>query len=877
MDLLYKVEFKEHFLIVRLEEQGSKRNLYLDSLKSLAKESDKEALALLVKIHLRSPNASRSADTLTFQQIEVPAASSYDALKLMSRTGRLFFQGKTLSLSSESAAKIYWKGEKHSEKSCTLSGVAQWKGKEIPLEACSKLFPGTPFWLIFEQRVIPISTELAWKWIELFLNGPLLLEGALKKKFLEEEPPLLWKESAPEKILEVFPELVLKDATGCFADLWMEYPGVGRVAFEDLAPSVGGKARLKPKEAEWEKDLLETGFIRKKVGDSNYYIPSERSRDGLLFLLELGWKIKDSKGRTVYKQSGFELDLREENEAILLQGQIHFGKEQGTVKSLMDSLEKKRMWVELNDQSIGLLDRKASAFSAFIEGEWKDDALAISKTQAAALLPFLDAPSVKWEENLKRMAEGLRELKGQASPVLECAPPDPCFKGTLLSYQQKGVDWLAFLHRWGFSGLLADEMGLGKTVQVLAFFSRLAPASKTHLPILIVVPTSLLFNWRLEVSRFLPDVTVYVHAGPHRLKKTSDLQKCRWILVSYAVLRLDEDLFSSMDFEAIALDESNAIKTAATQTAQTVFGLKGRFRIAMSGTPMENRPEEIWSQFRFLLPDLLGEKKAFQAAELESIRRKLRPFILRRRKEEVQIDLPEKIESVVWIEMDEPQRKVYDSYLSNLKSGLLKKIDRDGIQEHRMEVLEAILRLRQICCDPRLVGSSSEGAKVQTLLSELNEIFEEKRKVLVYSQFTSLLQLIATELDKANRTYLYLDGATSGEKRGELVQTFQEDPNASLFLLSLKAGGVGLNLTAADTVILMDPWWNEAVEKQAIDRAHRIGQKKTVIAKRYLIPGTIEEKILHLKAKKQSAADLLLDLEGDITHWTADDLLSLLI
>lgn len=870
MDLLYKVEFKEpHLLIVRLEEQGSKRNLYLDSLKSLAKESDKEALALLVKIHLRSPNASRSADTLTFQQIEVPAASSYEALRLLGKTGRLFFQGKILSLSSEPAAKIYWKGEKHSEKSCTLSAVAQWKGKEIPLEACSKLFPGTPFWLIYEQIVIPISTELSWKWIELFLRGPLLLEGALKKKFLEEEPPLLWKESVPEKILEVFPELVLKDATGCFADLWMEYPGTGRIAFEDLAPAVEGKARLKKKEAEWEKDLLETGFIRKKVGDSHYYAPSEKVRDCLLFLLELGWKIKDWKGRTVCKQSGFELDLREENNAIVLRGQIHFGKEQGTIKSLMEALEKRKAWVELNDQSVGLLDRKTISF---IEGEWKEDAWVLRKTQAAALLAFLDAPSVKWEENLKRMAEGLRGEVG----AIECAYPDPSFKGTLLPYQQKGVDWLAFLHRWNFSGLLADEMGLGKTVQVLAFFSRLAAAFKNSLPILIAAPTSLLFNWRMEISRFLPDASVYVHAGAQRLKKASELQKCHWILVSYAILRLDEDLFSEVNFEAIALDESNAIKTASTQTAQAIFGLKGRFRVALSGTPMENRPEEIWSQFRFLLPDLLGEKKSFQTAELESIRRKLRPFILRRRKEEVQIDLPEKIESVIWIEMDEPQRTVYDSYLSNLKSGLLKKIDREGIQEHRMEVLEAILRLRQICCDPRLVGNPCEGSKVQTLLSELEEAFQQKRKVLVYSQFTSLLQLIAAELDKTNRAYLYLDGAISGEKRGDLVRTFQENPDASLFLLSLKAGGVGLNLTAADTVILMDPWWNEAVEKQAIDRAHRIGQKKTVLAKRYLIPGTIEEKMLHLKAKKQSAADLLLDLEGDISHWTAEDLLALL-
>jgi superfamily II DNA or RNA helicase len=864
MDLLYKVEFKDLNLLVRLEERNSKRILYLDTLKSLAKEADRDALALLIKIHLRSPNASRGADTLSFQQIEVNPALSYDALRSMAKTGRLFFQGKPLAISSAPLVKLYWKGEKQGEKACNLAAFFQIQGKDVPVEACAKVFPGTPFWLIYESVLFSFSSSVSWKWIERFLAGPQFLEGMQKKKFLEEEAPVVWKEQAPEKPLQVFPELILKDGTGSFADLWMEYPGVGCVAVEDLAPSVQGKARLKKEEAAWEKDLIECGFLRKKVGDSNYYVPTERASSCLLLLLDVGWKIKDARGRTVYRQGNLDFSVEEKEGAIAIRGQVCFGEETASFRSHRDALQQGRMWVEISDGKVGLLDRKKSVL---IQGDqWDEEGktLCLPKAQAVAALPLLDIPSIQWEGSVRRMAEGLRK-----GADWETALPDPSFKGTLLPYQQKGVDWLALLHRWGFSGLLADEMGLGKTVQVLAFFSRLNADRGRNLPILIVAPTSLLFNWQAEIRRFL-SIEVYIHSGPHRLKGVDELKRLPWIVTSYALLRLDEEILSQIEFEAIALDESNAIKTSATQTAKAAYRLKGRFRIALSGTPVENRLEEIGSQFQFLLPDL---KFSLKPNELESVRRKLKPFILRRRKEEVQIDLPEKMEQAVWIEMEEAQRQVYESYRTTLRSGLLKKVGVEGIQAHRMEVLEAILRLRQICCDPRLVGDEIGGAKLQRLKEEIEEAVLENRKMLVYSQFTSMLHLIRTELNQKGIHPLYLDGSMSGEKRGELVQAFQEDPNCLVFLLSLKAGGVGLNLTAAETVVLFDPWWNEAVERQAIDRAHRIGQKKTVMAKRYLIPGTVEEKIQQLKAKKQSVADQLLEDQGD---WSVDDLFSLL-
>ena len=678
--LIYKVEKRGRTLLVRLSQQGSRRLLYLDTLKTLAQESDKEALALLIKIQRQT---SQNLDTLSFERIEVPPIHVEEALRLMRKTGRLV-------------------------------------GDLAP------------------------SVE------------------------------------AP---LQVFPRLLLKERSGCFADLWMEY-GIGRVAFDDFAPTVKGRPRLKKEEAGWEKDLLEAGFVRKIVDDSHYYCPSEKVKEALELLLSVGWHIEQPSGKRVSRQ----IEVSEEKGRIVIRGAFR-----------------------------GLLDP-----SLQMSGVWEGETLCLKKHQVSALFPLLGDAAVNWEEKLLLLTEGLKRGREK-----EAALPGPSFRGTLLPYQQKGVDWLQFLYQSGFSGLLADEMGLGKTVQVLAFLSRL----RTNLPVLIIAPTSLLFNWRSEIARFLPE-------------------GLNVVLTSYTSLRLSPESYFQTPFEVIVLDESNAIKTATTQTARAACRLQGRFKICLSGTPIENRPDEIWSQFHFLMPDLIERNS-------EALKSQIRPFILRRRKEEVQIDLPEKIEQLTWIEMGEEQKELYCSY----KQGL--RLDGAG----QMEILEAILRLRQICCDPRLIGAQGASAKTEQLISDVKEALAEQRKILIYSQFTSMLQLIRDEFPEA----LYLDGSTSSEERGRLVQAFQEGANP-LFLLSLKAGGVGLNLTAADTVFLFDPWWNEAVERQAIDRAHRIGQKKTVIAKRYLTVGTVEEKMLELKKQKQKTADQLLELEG----WTQEDLFLLL-
>lgn len=851
LQLVYRIEKKDpNTLLVRLEEKGVRRILYLDHLKMASGEADKAALSFLVQIHKKSPNVSRNLDTASFQQIEVPAALSNEAIRLAAKTGRLFWK-ETLVSFHPIAASLSWKGEKHSERSCTVEAFIEGEA----LACADVVFPGEPYWTLRKGVFRPFKTEIAWSWIEKCLKGPMLLEGVLKKKFLEEEPPIVWKKQE-EKPLEVLPELVLQDSTGCFANLWMHYPTLGKVAFEDFNPSIQGKTRLKETENVWEKDLLETGFIRKIVGPTRYFCPSDKVRAALQFLLELGWNIYDSKKRRVVKQTGVNLSVEEREEKILISGSWQFGDKKASLSKSLSPL-----WLDLGSESVGLIDPQMmdSVLNVLQEAVSDGAHFVIPKQRISLLSSWEKEPNVSWSDSLK---EKIFQMAQGASP----APPGSSFQGTLLPYQQKGLDWLSQIYRLGFSGLLADEMGLGKTVQVLAFFSQL----RTNLPILIVAPTSLLFNWSRESARFIPDLPVYIHTGATRKTEVSDLQGQKLIVTSYAVLRQDEELLRSVQFEAVVLDESQAIKNAATQTARSAGQLQSKFRLCLSGTPIENRAEEFVSQFAFILPKLLSSSDS-----LEQIKRKSRPFFLRRRKVDVDLELPEKREQILWLEMTELQKEMYESYQSQMKNGLLRKVEKEGASSLRMEILEAILRLRQICSDPRLLGESFFGAKIEQLKEEIKELILEKRKILIYSQFTCLLSLIRKELE--GTPLLYLDGSLSPEKRAEQVQLFQEDETYSVFLLSLKAGGAGLNLTAADTVILLDPWWNDAVEQQAIDRAHRMGQTKKILAKRYLTPDSIEEKMMHLKNKKRSVADLLLDSEGEASHWSADDLLELLV
>src|SRR5260221_9988455 len=425
-------------------------------------------------------------------------------------------------------------------------------------------------------------------------------------------------------------------------------------------------------------------------------------------------------------------------------------------------------------------------------------------------------------------------------------------------------------------------MGLGKTIQVLAYLAAAREARGTvaggdREPSLIVVPRSLVSNWVEEAGRFAPELRVHTHWGPGRGAPGEQWDNADVVVTTYGTLRADIGGLAKMEFHAVVLDEAQAIKSASSATARCAKLLRGRRRIALSGTPIENHLGELWSLFDFLNPGLLGELPGLKRALLgkatpspatcELIQRLVRPFVLRRTKAQVASDLPERIEQTVYVELDGDERAHYDELLRHYQAALGKKLEELGDERTTPHVLQALLRLRQAACHPGLLdpGRAHEtSTKVAFLLEQLRAVRGEGHKALVFSQFTSLLGIVRRALDEEGFSYEYLDGQT--RDRAACVERFQTDATKSLFLISLKAGGVGLNLTAADYVFILDPWWNPAAEAQAIDRAHRIGQANTVIAYRLLARGTVEERVAALQEQKRHLVATLIGEGGALSQ-----------
>jgi len=449
---------------------------------------------------------------------------------------------------------------------------------------------------------------------------------------------------------------------------------------------------------------------------------------------------------------------------------------------------------------------------------------------------------------------------------------------------------LKFLREFSFGGCLADDMGLGKTVQVLAMLAgRTAERGKAaRRPSLVVVPRSLVFNWLEESKRFSPGLSILDHSHAARTKGGEHLADYDVVLTTYGTLRNDAAYLKDVEFDYVILDEAHAIKNPASESAKAARLLKGRHRLALSGTPVQNHLGDLWSLFDFLNPGMLGASSALAGASGATrgidqetgvmLARALRPFILRRTKEEVAKDLPEKLEQTIFCELDATQRKAYDQLKQYYRANLLELVAKQGMNKAKIQILEALLRLRQAACHPGLIDktkTSDSSAKLDTLLPRLSEIVEEGHKALVFSQFTSFLAIVKKRLDKEKITYEYLDGKT--KDRQARVDRFQTDPKSKVFLISLKAGGVGLNLTAADYVFLLDPWWNPAVEAQAIDRTHRIGQTKNVFACRLIAKDTVEEKVLALQKTKRDLAQAIINADNSVISSLGREDLELLL
>ncbi|TDG36762.1 ATP-dependent helicase [Pedobacter changchengzhani] len=566
---------------------------------------------------------------------------------------------------------------------------------------------------------------------------------------------------------------------------------------------------------------------------------------------------------------------------------VKFGKQNVSLKHLHKSIRNKSKFITLDDGKQGILpEHWLQKFTTYFNaGEIVDDKILTHKIKYASINnlyedALLDG-EVKNEIKLfKEKFDGLDQIHAVAVPKT--------LNATLRPYQKDGLNWLNFLDDFNFGGCLADDMGLGKTIQVLAFILSQREKVK-HNTNLIVVPASLIFNWKAEVQKFAPSIKVKTIYGNDRTKTTDVFDGYEIVLTSYGTLLSDIRYLKDYRFNYIFLDESQHIKNPESQRYKTVRMLQSRNKIALTGTPIENNTFDLYGQLSFACPGLFGTKQQFADVystpidqfkdnrRAEELQRKIKPFILRRTKEEVAKELPDKTEIVLYCEMGAEQRDVYEANKKEIQDYILGKTE-DELPKSAMHVLKSITRLRQICNGAALLADGKSYLQASSKIDALLEQIESKsknHKILVFSQFVSMLDLIKKQLEIRGIKYEYLTGKT--KKRGEVVQSFQTNAAIPVFLISLKAGGIGLNLTEADYVYLVDPWWNPAVENQAIDRAYRIGQHKNVMAVRLICPDTIEEKIMKLQATKKDLVNNLIQSDGGIfKNLTKKELLGLL-
>lgn len=735
-------------------------------------------------------------------------------------------------------------------------------------------------------------------------------------------------------------------------------------------PAVPTEARLIRRDSPNERRALAVlgGLGFRAVADSSPgpdwtgLIPLKRMPMAVAELIAQGWVVF-AEQRVVRKPGSPSLSVASGMDWFELHGTIRYPQDDGAeqqvpLPQILAAARSGRKMIQLEDGSQGLLPDKWLQTHGMLTtlGRVKNDHLRYKLSQAAMLDALLDAAElVRVDQTFSLARQRLHEFDG-LGPLHEATQ----FHGALRPYQRDGLGWAAFLRWFGAGGVLADDMGLGKTIQVLAMLqARYAgvpehcdsptPASTAppdnapqaprslgqsasraanHLPSLVAAPRSVVFNWMDEALRFTPDLRTMAYTGANRQDLRDTFQDYDLIVTSYGLLRRDIAELRSHRFDYVVLDEAQAIKNPASQSAKAARLLEARHRLALSGTPVENHLGDLWSIFEFLNPGMLGSNARFadllrsssagrvgnvgpavdsagtedsassggtanggadssRAQALGQIAATLRPFILRRTKKQVLDDLPEKTEQTIVCEMEAPQRKLYNELRQYYRGQLLSQFDGGPAGEGGRSpqaggssfiVLEALLRLRQVACHPGLIDSKRQSlgsAKLDALLEMLADVIEEGAKALVFSQFTAMLALVRDKLDQQAIRYTYLDGKT--RDRRKVVQQFQTDPQVSVFLISLKAGGFGLNLTAAEYVFILDPWWNPAVEAQAIDRTHRIGQTRRVFAYRLICKDSVEQRIIELQNHKRKLAEAIVgDEQNLVRSLTRQDLERLL-
>ena len=564
--------------------------------------------------------------------------------------------------------------------------------------------------------------------------------------------------------------------------------------------------------------------------------------------------------------------------------EISFGSQQVTVDDIKKALLSKQQYVQLQDGSLGILPEEwIKKYSLlFRVGEGRQTNIKLSKYHFSVIEELYNERND--EELFFQLEEKYDKLKENFAIKDIEAPAH--LKPILRPYQESGFRWLNYLREVQWGGILADDMGLGKTIQALSFMYYLKQEVGT-LKALVVCPTTLMYNWQNEITKFTPGLTFYIHHGGSRLRENLQQDHIDIIITTYGTLRSDIKQFVDLDLDYVVLDESQAIKNPSSKVAKAACLLRAKNRLCLSGTPLQNNTFDIFAQMNFLNPGMLGSVEFFkqefaipidkfgEKIQKDHLRKLLYPFILRRTKEQVAKDLPEKQEMVLFCEMGAEQRRIYDAFRNDFREKILGTVDSIGVGRSQLTILQGLMKLRQICDSPYIMNEPERYPNTSVKLEEIGRELTENisnHKALIFSQFLGMLALIKEKLRELKVPFEYFDGSTAATDREKAIQNFQNNDECRVFLISLKAGGVGLNLTAADYVYIVDPWWNPAVEQQAIDRTHRIGQTKNVFAYRMICTDTVEDKILKLQDRKRALArDLITDDEGFVKSLSRED------
>jgi superfamily II DNA or RNA helicase len=769
---------------------------------------------------------------------------------------------------------------------------------DVPLRDIPVFFRTFPIFFIWNQRLFELPGP-SMTWIRDMIDSRELivpLEEAkhlvIQARSLANGPEVVLPvELAPKSVqgLEPVPLLIVQIGRGDLkAQAFMDYGGL-EVDCMDSRPTILDLERwvevTRSLEAEARNlKVLEGLGFRENKGVFEKEVRG--TAEVLSNLARKGWRVEGKDRKTIRGGTVSGLRVSSGIDWFDLEGAVTFGDVSIPLPRAVRAFLRGETLVSLGDGTVGLLpeqwlSRNLSGLELGSSRKGSGQKLRFSVAQALILDAMLEEGTVEaFDDRFLEVKAALREFSG----IKEVAV-SPRFSGVLRPYQQESLGWFAFLKEFGFGGVLADDMGLGKTVQVLAWLAQ-EMGSEGSGPSLVVVPTSLLFNWQSEAGRFVPRMRVLNYAGSLRKGLVEEIGRADLVLTTYGLVRRDIKLLKDMEFHYVILDESQAVKNAGSQVSKAVRLLHARHRLCLTGTPLENHVGELWSQMEFLNPGLMGSAVVFgrrfakpisqgSKAAQETLARMVRPFILRRTKDAVEQELPDKVEHIIRCPMTASQARLYAHVRDHYRASVMAAVERQGMNRSRVKALEGLLRLRQAANHPALIGEESAGSgKLEELMTLLQETIAGGHKALVFSQFTGMLGLVRSALDKMGGvSYEYLDGRTPQARREERVRRFQEDDAVRLFLISLKAGGVGLNLTAADYVFMIDPWWNPAVELQAVDRTHRIGQDKKVFTYRLISTDTVEEKVLALQERKRGlVSSILAGGQNMLRQLSKDDL-----